>query len=158
MFSDLACPWCYVGQRRLDAALAGMPGVAAQREWRAFLLDPNYPLPAGEPIQQALARKFGPNGPALMQRIRDAGRGDGAAFGDWQWRSNTVRGLSRDPACACAVCRADRPLTRWIDAVPALCRRLPMQRTCSWLWRGGMARATRPTCCSSERGVSTCRD
>ena len=48
MFSDLACPWCYIGQRRLDKALEQMPGVKAEVEWHAFLLDWNAPL-AGAP-------------------------------------------------------------------------------------------------------------
>ena len=43
VFSDLACPWCYVGKRRLDQALAKVQGrVDAEVEWRAFLLDPNF--------------------------------------------------------------------------------------------------------------------
>lgn len=43
VFSDLACPWCYVGQRRLDKALEGLPGVEAEKEWHAYLLDWNAP-------------------------------------------------------------------------------------------------------------------
>ncbi|PSC71556.1 DSBA oxidoreductase [Micractinium conductrix] len=91
VFSDLACPWCYIGQRRLDKALEQMPGVKAEVEWHAFLLDWNAPL-AGQPISEALQKKFGPQAPQLMQRVVGAGRADGVQFADWQWRANTVKG------------------------------------------------------------------
>lgn len=48
--------------------------------------------PTGEPILEALKRKFGPQAGALMQRVAGAGRGDGAAFANWAWRANTVKG------------------------------------------------------------------
>src|SRR5688572_18039191 len=41
IWSDLACPWCYVGKRRLEAALAQFPHAAeVEITWRAFELDP----------------------------------------------------------------------------------------------------------------------
>src|SRR5579875_3434917 len=39
--SDVVCPWCYLGKRRLDAALTGEGGVAVR--WRPFQLDPTIP-------------------------------------------------------------------------------------------------------------------
>ncbi len=52
VWSDIACPWCYVGKRRLEAALEGFD----QRDdvevvWRAFELDPTAPqdLPSQPP-------------------------------------------------------------------------------------------------------------
>lgn len=47
---------------------------------------------AGEPILDALRKKFGAQAPALMQRVAGAGQGDGAAFANWAWRANTVKG------------------------------------------------------------------
>lgn len=91
VFSDLACPWCYVGLRRLDKGLAGLPNVQAEIEWHAYLLDWNVPQ-AGEPIIDALKKKFGPQAPALMQRVTNSGKEDGAMFADWKWRANTVKG------------------------------------------------------------------
>ncbi|KAI7837679.1 hypothetical protein COHA_008472 [Chlorella ohadii] len=67
VFSDLACPW------------------------HAYLLDWNAPS-AGEPIEDALKKKFGPNAPQLMQRVIGSGREDGAEFASWKWRANTVKG------------------------------------------------------------------
>ena len=44
IFSDLACPWCWVGHRRLSAAIKQLGGKAVvQPEWHAYLLDPNCP-------------------------------------------------------------------------------------------------------------------
>ena len=49
-------------------------------------------LSAGEPIEVSLRNKFGPNAPALMQRVVGAGRQDGVQFANWKWRANTVKG------------------------------------------------------------------
>jgi len=44
IWSDIACPWCYVGKRRLEQALAGFPQRAeVEVVWRAFELDPSAP-------------------------------------------------------------------------------------------------------------------
>mgnify|MGYP000370182700 CR=1 FL=1 len=44
VWSDLACPWCYIGKRRLDAALAqAAPAGGVEVTWRAFELDPTAP-------------------------------------------------------------------------------------------------------------------
>jgi predicted DsbA family dithiol-disulfide isomerase len=41
IFSDPVCPWCFVGKRRLERALAGRPAV--QMRWRCFRLNPGLP-------------------------------------------------------------------------------------------------------------------
>lgn len=44
IWSDVACPWCFIGKRRLDAALAQFPHRDAVRiQWKAFELDRNAP-------------------------------------------------------------------------------------------------------------------
>ncbi|GAB4815832.1 hypothetical protein N2152v2_002878 [Parachlorella kessleri] len=92
IYSDLACPWCYVGKRRLDQALAKVQGkVDAEVEWRAFLLDPNF-APTGEEIEAYARRRFGSNFATIKQRLVDNGKPDGAAFANWRWRANTVKG------------------------------------------------------------------
>jgi predicted DsbA family dithiol-disulfide isomerase len=57
VWSDVICPWCYIGKRRLEEALAGFDG-DAQVIFRAYQLDPS-PVPQGLPIKEALAAKFG---------------------------------------------------------------------------------------------------
>ncbi len=60
IWSDVVCPWCYIGKRRFETALAGF----AQRDqvevvWRAYELDPNAPIRReGDPAER-LARKYG---------------------------------------------------------------------------------------------------
>ena len=60
IWSDVICPWCYIGKRRLEAALAQYP----QREsvsiiWRSFELDPNAPRQYPGTLDEMLARKYG---------------------------------------------------------------------------------------------------
>lgn len=57
IWSDVICPWCYLGKKRLEKALAGYPGDVTVT-FRAFQLDPS-PVPHPVPIKQALAAKFG---------------------------------------------------------------------------------------------------
>jgi len=57
IWSDVICPWCYLGKKRLEKALAGYPGDVTVT-FRAFQLD-RSPVPHPVPIKQALAAKFG---------------------------------------------------------------------------------------------------
>ena len=41
--SDVVCPWCFIGQRRLDTAIAEVPDVSVEVRWRPFQLDPTIP-------------------------------------------------------------------------------------------------------------------
>ena len=56
--SDVVCPWCYVGKRRLDATLAARKDIAAEIRWRPFFLDPTVPR-AGKPRIDYITGKFG---------------------------------------------------------------------------------------------------
>ena len=57
--SDVICPWCFLGKRRLDKAIAEL-GSAAEVDvrWRPFLLDPSIPK-EGIDRKLYLERKFG---------------------------------------------------------------------------------------------------
>lgn len=57
VYADVACPWCYVGKRRLDQALAVYDDPVTLR-YRPFQLDPS-PVPAPRPLLEALGAKFG---------------------------------------------------------------------------------------------------
>ena len=56
--SDVICPWCFLGKRRLDAALAALEMNVFIR-WRPYMLDPTIP-PEGLDRQQYMLAKFGP--------------------------------------------------------------------------------------------------
>ena len=79
VFSDIACPWCYVGYRRLRTALAEESDVEVH--WRAFELNPGMP-PEGRPVQEHYEEKFGSAAQvdALHARMREVGATEGIAF------------------------------------------------------------------------------
>jgi predicted DsbA family dithiol-disulfide isomerase len=84
IISDVVCPWCYVGKRRLEAALAQHAVDAAQPvevRWRAFQLNPDIPA-GGVDRRSYLEQKFG--GPErakqIYARIKAAGEEVGISF------------------------------------------------------------------------------
>ncbi len=74
IFSDTICPWCFIGKRRLEQALAERPQPELVVRWRAFQLNPDMP-PEGMERQSYLAAKFGGpgNAKAIYDRIRETG-------------------------------------------------------------------------------------
>ena len=60
IFSDVICPWCFIGKRRLDKVLNGPLGEDVAVRWRPYLLYPNLP-DAGMDRAEALARRYGPD-------------------------------------------------------------------------------------------------
>jgi len=81
VYSDVICPWCYVGKRRLERALAG-PGMPEQirLSWRPFELNPYLPA-EGIERKAYRARKFGQARSAeLDARMVETGRELGIAF------------------------------------------------------------------------------
>ncbi|MEM7446155.1 MAG: DsbA family oxidoreductase [Pseudomonadota bacterium] len=81
IFFDLICPWCFIGKRRLETALALRPGQAAELSWQPFQLNPDMP-PGGMPRQAYLDAKFG--GPEhagqVYSMIRETAAKDGIAL------------------------------------------------------------------------------
>lgn len=59
VISDVICPWCFLGKRRLDAALESLPDLDVFVRWRPFMLDPTIP-PEGMDRQAYMLNKFGP--------------------------------------------------------------------------------------------------
>jgi predicted DsbA family dithiol-disulfide isomerase len=80
--SDVACPWCFIGKRRLERALELRPDVIVSRSWRPFQLNPDLPS-AGVPRDFFLAAKFGSVRQALRGNaaIAAAGRSEGIEIG-----------------------------------------------------------------------------
>lgn len=82
VYSDIACPWCYLGERRLERALKRFPGRAdVEVVFRPFQLDPTLPDRA-VPLLEDLERKFGSNAKAMTERITETGSSEGIDF-DW---------------------------------------------------------------------------
>ena len=81
IFSDTICPWCFIGKRRLERALAERPQADLTVRWRAFQLNPDMPADGME-RQRYLELKFGGAAGAetVYARVRAAGESEGIAF------------------------------------------------------------------------------
>ena len=68
IWSDVVCPWCYIGKRKFEDALAQFEGRDdVEVVWRPYQLDPTAPPGTATPVVEAYARKFG--GPEMAERI-----------------------------------------------------------------------------------------
>ena len=84
IISDVVCPWCFIGKRRLEAALelyrARKPAAAApQVTYHPFELNPDVPR-EGIPRADYIAKKFGARGYSAHDRLVQAGKPLGIAF------------------------------------------------------------------------------
>jgi predicted DsbA family dithiol-disulfide isomerase len=83
--SDVVCPWCYIGKRKLEAAIADLrarePGLAVIRRWHPFQLNPDLPA-QGIARSAYLEAKFGGKARAaeIYARVTSAGAQVGIAF------------------------------------------------------------------------------
>ena len=84
IWSDIACPWCYVGKRRFEAALASYEHRdEVQVTWRSFELDPSAPREREHDGATHLAEKYGTSREealAMHQRMTDTAARDGLEF------------------------------------------------------------------------------
>jgi predicted DsbA family dithiol-disulfide isomerase len=84
IWSDIACPWCYIGKRRFEAALAEFEHAdEVHVTWRSFELDPSAPAERGGIRAERIAEKYGvtvEQARAMEQRVTDAAAGEGLDF------------------------------------------------------------------------------
>ncbi len=68
IWSDVVCPWCYIGKRRIEHALAEF-GHADEVEvhWRSYQLDPGAPTEPTESSSAMIARKYGQSAAGAQQ-------------------------------------------------------------------------------------------
>ncbi len=81
VISDVVCPWCYLGKRRLEAALKLRPDIESEIHWRPYLLNPQVPR-EGMARTDYLSRKFGSDErfrPA-HERLTRLGKEEGVEF------------------------------------------------------------------------------
>jgi predicted DsbA family dithiol-disulfide isomerase len=84
IWSDIACPWCYIGKRRFESALAGFE----HRDdvtvtWRSFQLDPGAPAEREGELAEHLASKYGSSveqARARQAQIAELAAGEGLEF------------------------------------------------------------------------------
>lgn len=79
--SDVVCPWCFVGQKRLDKALVSMAEIQVDVRWRPYQLDPTIP-PEGMDRKSYMLSKFGSEEKLreIHARLEDLGRAEGISF------------------------------------------------------------------------------
>jgi len=84
IWSDVICPWCYIGKRRFETALAQF----AHRDqvsvkWRSFELDPNAPRHYPGTLNESLAKKYGVSlqqATAMNTRVTEVAKEAGLAY------------------------------------------------------------------------------
>jgi predicted DsbA family dithiol-disulfide isomerase len=75
LWTDIVCPWCYIGVTRFERALERFNG-DVQIRLHAFQLDPQAPVP-GIPALQRYAQKFGAEAPSILERVQGEAAKDG---------------------------------------------------------------------------------
>jgi len=77
IYSDVACPWCYIGQARFERALGQFEGAEhVEVRYRPYQLDPRAPADA-EPMYDYLERRFGARARAMAAHVIGIARGEG---------------------------------------------------------------------------------
>lgn len=85
IWSDVVCPFCYIGKKRLEAA-AEQAGVELEVHWHSFQLDPEAPIRQEISNSERLAQKYGRTVPEVeeMQRnIAEMAKAEGIEF-NWE--------------------------------------------------------------------------
>jgi len=93
IWSDVVCPWCAIGKRRIEAALArfGHRDEVTVR-WRSFELDPTAPVERPGELVEHLAEKYGltrAKAEAFQRQMTEQAAGEG-----WEFRLDRARGAN----------------------------------------------------------------
>ncbi|PJZ57050.1 DsbA family oxidoreductase [Leptospira barantonii] len=85
IYSDVVCPWCYIGKKRLEDAISlrkkSHPDDNIEIEWKPFQLNPDL-APEGEDRVLHMTRKFGSidRVKMMVQRVADIAQAEGLPF------------------------------------------------------------------------------
>jgi predicted DsbA family dithiol-disulfide isomerase len=79
--SDVVCPWCFIGKRRLEKAIALNPGIPVEVHYRPYFLNDWIPR-AGIPREEYLTSKFGSpeRYKGIAQRVAAAAASEGLTY------------------------------------------------------------------------------
>ncbi len=84
VWSDVVCPWCYIGKRRLEAALERFPHRDdVEVVWRSFQLDPSAPEGETHALLPTLAAKYGRSleeARAMVRQVEETAAGEGLRY------------------------------------------------------------------------------
>jgi predicted DsbA family dithiol-disulfide isomerase len=99
IWSDVVCPWCYLGKRRFERALADFPHRDdVEVVYRSFELDPTAPRGVTLPVVEVLADRYGMSverAEALQTEMAERAAGDGLEFNLDGLRSGNTRDAHR---------------------------------------------------------------
>ena len=97
IWSDVVCPWCYIGKRRFETALAAVGRTrdtsSIEVVYRPYQLDPTAPSGAPQPVVDAYAKKFGgvERAAQIIDTVTKTAAADGIEFRmDIALRANTI--------------------------------------------------------------------
>lgn len=80
IISDVACPWCYIGKKNLEGAMAQRPDINFEVQWFPYQLHPEAPA-AGYNYRETITRKYGADRiTAMFAHITQAGKASGIDF------------------------------------------------------------------------------
>ena len=83
IYSDIVCPWCYIGERRFARALADFPeGEQVEVVFRPYQLDPSAPMEAVS-HDEYLTKRYGRSVAEMHGHVEAAGAGEGITF-EWE--------------------------------------------------------------------------
>ncbi|MEV4020731.1 DsbA family oxidoreductase [Nonomuraea angiospora] len=84
VWSDVVCPWCYIGKRRLETAIGRFEHAdQVQVRWHSFQLDPSHPKGVREPVYDMLAKKIGGSAAQVRQmtgQVAELAAAEGLAY------------------------------------------------------------------------------
>jgi len=81
IWSDVVCPWCYIGKRRLEHALGDFEHAdEVEITWRSFQLNPSTPPGTAVPTKEYLVKRFGKQATAMSAHVADLARAEGLDF------------------------------------------------------------------------------
>ena len=103
--SDVVCPWCFIGKRRLEKAIAMTPDIPVELHWRPYFLNDWIPR-EGISREQYLTTKFGgvDRYAGIAQRVAAAARDEGLTY--------AMDKISRQPNTTDA-----HRLIRWAESI-----------------------------------------
>ena len=91
IWSDVVCPWCYIGKRRLERALGEFEHAdEVEVSWRSFQLNPDTPPGTAVPTLEYLTRKYGPQAEEMTARVAELAKAEGLDFGSASLAVNTL--------------------------------------------------------------------
>lgn len=97
IWSDVVCPWCYIGKVRFDKAVATLRNKGITEPinvvFKAYQLDPSAPIGSPTPVADAYAKKFGgaERAAQILQHVTNVASEDGITFNmDIALRANTI--------------------------------------------------------------------